>query len=94
MELPAPNGQVSLAKADQRLKAVHASMNQSAAERGPLTRCKVRGGLRCLKPPSGARLTDVANFISALRSFVPISSTTCHAGHTSYLTKHWLNSRK
>jgi hypothetical protein len=88
MELPAPKGQVSLAKAD------HASMSQSAAEKGPLTRCKVRGGLRCLKPPSGARLTDVANFISALRSFMPISSTTCHASHTSYMTEEWLDSRK
>jgi hypothetical protein len=36
----------------------------------------VRGGMRCWKPPRGARLMEVANFISALRSFMLISSTT------------------
>ena len=39
----------------------------------------VRGGMRCLKPPRGARLTEVANFISALRSALLRLATTCSA---------------
>ena len=45
------------------------------------------GGLRCLKPPSGARLTDVANFISALRSLLFISSTTCHTSRQDEISR-------
>ncbi len=44
-----------------------------------LTLWMLSGGFRCLKPPRGALLTEVTNFIRAQRSSLLISETTCTA---------------
>lgn len=43
------------------------------------TLCRVRGGCRYLKPPSGARLHDVMNLSSRPISLGVSSDTTCHS---------------
>jgi hypothetical protein len=56
----------------------HLDLLQNAHERAS-TLWTVSGGFRCLKPPRGALLTEVANFINAQRSSLLISATTCTA---------------